>query len=385
MSQLQKMIQRLCSNGVEFKKLGQICRTITTGKLNANAMVKNGKYPFFTCDAQPSQIDTYAYDTEAILISGNGSSIGHINYYKGKFNAYQRTYILANFNSTINIFFLFYHLKCKFKQYIMFKSKKGAVPYITLPILQNFEIPVPPLEVQNEIVRILDAFTSHTAELQAELQARKEQYEYYRNKLLSFDKNDENVKWMRLEEICFYPRERISTSLLHKNNYVGVENLLPDKQGKTESNYVPTNGYCIAYAINDILIGNIRPYLKKIWIANNNGGTNGDVLIFRLKEEYLNSIKSKYLYYLLSSDSFFHYNNKYAKGAKMPRGNKNMNMKYIVPIPSLSEQQRIVSILDKFETLVNDLIGGIPAEIAAVQEQYEYYRNKLLSFPKLEA
>lgn len=391
MSQLQKMIQRLCSNGVEFKKLGQICRTITTGKLNANAMVKNGKYPFFTCDAQPSQIDTYAYDTEAILISGNGSSIGHINYYKGKFNAYQRTYILANFNSTINIFFLFYHLKCKFKQYIMFKSKKGAVPYITLPILQNFEIPVPPLEVQNEIVRILDTFTSHAAELQAELQARKEQYEYYRNKLLSFDRNDENVKWMRLGEIGTFTRG----NGLQKKDFVktGIGCI---HYGQIYTHYgtsTYTTKSFVTYELSkkltkvqkgNLIIActseNVEDVCKAVaWLGEEDIVTGGHSCVFAHHENPM------YVSYFFQTEHFFQQKRKYAKGAKVIDIKKSDLEKIIIPIPSLSEQQRIVSILDKFETLVNDLTEGIPAEIAAIQEQYEYYRNKLLSFPKLEA
>ena len=84
MSKLDELIAELCPNGVEYKNLKEICGTITTGKLNANAMVENGKYAFFTCDATPFRIDSYAFDTEAILVSGNGSQVGHINYYKGK-------------------------------------------------------------------------------------------------------------------------------------------------------------------------------------------------------------------------------------------------------------------------------------------------------------
>lgn len=91
----------------------------------------------------------------------------------------------------------------------------------------------------------------------------------------------------------------------------------------------------------------------------------------------------KYLYHILASDNFFYFHNQYAKGAKMPRGDKQMVMKYPIPIPPLELQEKIVSILDRFEALVNDLSQGLPAEIAAVKEQYEYYRNKLLTFKQL--
>lgn len=124
MSRLNELIQELCPNGVELKKLGNVCNNITTGKLNANVMEKEGKYPFFTCDAQPFRINKYAFDTEAILVTGNGSQVGHINYYKGKFNAYQRTYVLSNFVPKICVFFLFYYLKCYLKPYILQNCKK---------------------------------------------------------------------------------------------------------------------------------------------------------------------------------------------------------------------------------------------------------------------
>jgi len=162
---------------------------ITTGKLDANAMVVGGKYPFYTCDSNPFFINEYAFDTEAILVSGNGSRIGHINYYCGKFNAYQRTYVLSEFKG-INVFYLYHYLKAYLRIYIMKNSKKGSIPYITMPILKNFRVPIPSAEQQNHIVAILDRFDTLcndlTSGLPAEIEARRKQYEYYRDKLLTF-------------------------------------------------------------------------------------------------------------------------------------------------------------------------------------------------------
>lgn len=141
-------------DGWEIKKLREVCE-IQTGKLDANAKVENGIYPFYTCDAKPYRIDTFAFDDEAILISGNGSLVGHVNYYKGKFNAYQRTYVLTTFNS-FNIPFLVSYLKGYLRQYIYAQKKGGCIPYITLPILKNFAIPCPPLPEQERIVSELD-------------------------------------------------------------------------------------------------------------------------------------------------------------------------------------------------------------------------------------
>ncbi|TQM93628.1 restriction endonuclease subunit S [Roseinatronobacter monicus] len=183
------------STEVEWKTLGEIVGTIKTGKLNANAMVENGKYPFFTCDSKPFKIDTFAFDTEAIIVSGNGSQVGHINYYNGKFNAYQRTYILADCIQEMTISFLLTYLKAFLRPYIMQHSKKGSVPYITMPMLERFAVPVPSLAEQARIVAIVDKFdtltTSLTEGLPREIALRQKQYEYYRSLLLSFPKGDQ--------------------------------------------------------------------------------------------------------------------------------------------------------------------------------------------------
>ena len=183
--------------------------------------------------------------------------------------------------------------------------------------------------------------------------------------------------YVRLGDIAQYSTERIAAQKLTKENYVGVDNLLTDKRGKTDSEHVPASGMCASFAENDILLGNIRPYLKKIWFADRSGGTNGDVLIVKPKE---NAVFPKYLYYVLASDRFFSYDVQYSKGAKMPRGNKEAIMNFEFPLPSLAEQERIVSILDRFDKLCNDISDGLPAEIEARRKQYEYYRDKLLRF-----
>ena len=184
---------------VEWKKLGDILKTIKTGKLNANAMVDNGRYPFFTCDSKPFKIDTYAFDTEAIIVSGNGSQVGHINYYKGKFNAYQRTYILADCIKEMKIEFLLIYLKAYLRAYIMRHSKKGSVPYITMPMLENFLAPVPSIEKQIQIFSALSKFEILTESmiqgLPKEIELREKQYSYYRELLLNFKNPKEQPLW----------------------------------------------------------------------------------------------------------------------------------------------------------------------------------------------
>lgn len=188
--------------------------------------------------------------------------------------------------------------------------------------------------------------------------------------------------WKPLEKIAQYSKTRVSHNQLDETNYVGVDNLLQNRSGKERSSHVPTSGNLIEYREGDILIGNIRPYLKKIWHADRIGGTNGDVLVVHITDE---SVNSRYLYHVLADDKFFEYNMQHAKGAKMPRGNKPKIMEYSIPIPkNESEQARIVAILDKFDTLTHSISIGLPREIELRSRQYEYYREKLLNFPKPE-
>lgn len=256
----------------------------------------------------------------------------------------------------------------------------SSLPIVSLKDLKKIQIPIPPLPVQTEIVKILDALTALTSELTSELILRRKQYEYYREKLLSFDSLEQlnmGGAKKKLIDVAIYAKVRISADKLNKENYVGVENLLQNKLGKTSSNYVPTEGSFIEYLPNDILIGNIRPYLRKIWLADKTGGTNGDVLVIRLTDE---NIIPRYFYHILANEHFFEYNVKYSKGAKMPRGDKTAILQYEFDVPPLEEQHRIVSILDKFETLTHSITEGLPLAIEQSQKRYEYYRELLLNF-----
>jgi len=406
MSKIGELINKLCPNGVEFKELGEIGFFYggLTGKKKDDFMGGNFKYitymNIFNNIEVDTNINTYVklninenqnkIEFGDVLFTGSSETPDECGMSSVLTKKIDEPLYLNSFSFGFRLFnkdlFLPGFMKFLFRdsgvRNQIAKTASGVTRFnISKKYFAKIKIPIPPLEVQEEIVRILDTFTALISELKAELEARKKQYAYYRNKLLNFV--GKNVEWKTLGEVAHYPKYRISANLLDKTSYVGVENLLQNRMGKTFSNYVPTVGNFIEFKIQDILIGNIRPYLKKIWYSDINGGTNGDVLVIRINNEFKNQLDSRFLYFLLSSDSFFNYNMKFAKGAKMPRGDKEAILKYLVPLPPLSEQQRIVEILDKFDTLVNDLSIGIPAEIEARQKQYEYYRNKLLSFKEI--
>jgi len=186
------------------------------------------------------------------------------------------------------------------------------------------------------------------------------------------------VTHRKLREVAGYSVTRVDANELDETNFVGVDNLLSNKGGKTHANYLPNTARLTAYEAGDVLLGNIRPYLKKVWLADGVGGCSGDVLAIRILEAHRDSLDSEFLYYLLSSDGFFAYNMQHAKGAKMPRGSKEAILNFLVPVPPPEVQREIVRILDQFTRLEAEL----EAELEARRLQYAFYRDSLLKFPE---
>lgn len=401
MNSIEKLIAKLCPNGVEFKTLQTICKLKAGDRIIKSMMNNHNNYVVMGGGTEPTGY-YHSYNFEKAITISRAGSAGYVSWQNDKFWATDVCFVASeskeNDIKNINLKFIYYFLKNHENEFK--KNLYGAsMPKLNKTYLWNLAIPIPPLEIQNKIVAILDTFTELEKELEKELALRKKQYEYYRDFLLSYDElerrakmnasNKDNVcnlvQWVSLGEIAYYPKERIKANYLNNFNYVSVENLLQDKLGKADSNKVPLTGNMIKYKNNDCLIGNIRPYLRKIWFANNEGGTNGDVLLIRIKSEFQNILKEKFLYHNLASEIFCCYHNKNSKGAKMPRGDKQAILNFKIPLPPLAVQQEIVSILDTFESLVNDFNSGIPQEIQARKKQYEYYRDRLLHFKELES
>ena len=411
MSKIFDLINELCPDGVEFRELGALVEISNTGvdkKKNEHEkevrllnfvdvfrnQYINNSTPTMIVTASDRKIIDCSIEKGDVFITPSSEILDEIGYSamatENIDNAVYSYHIMRlrifDFNilspSYLNYIFSSSGIRNQIR-----KNAQGITRFgLTLPKWKSIKLPVPPMEVQREIVRILDSFTLLTAELTAELTARKKQYEFYRDFLLSFDELDKNgggCELKMLGEIADYSSSRISFSALNELNYVSVENLLQDKAGKIPSKCVPSSGNWTKFESGDILIGNIRPYLKKIWQADCIGGASGDVLVLHLKDT---SVNFRYLYQILADDKFFNYDMKNAKGAKMPRGNKDLILEYKIPVPSLQTQQKVVEILDKFDTLVNSITEGLPREIELRRKQYEHYRELLLNFkPKMRA
>ena len=389
MSKLQELIKELCPDGVEFRKLGEVCEIFSGKNKQKN---DEGEYPVYGSTGIIAYCDNYKYSKEQLLIARVGANAGFTHIANGKYDVSDNTLIVdvVGGNCLKYIYYLLVNLNLN--KY----SKGGGQPLVTAGEIKFLEIPLPPLEVQNEIVRILDTFTSHAAELQAnlqaELQARKEQYEYYRNKLFTFDENDEGVKWMKLGDLFDFKNGlNKGKEFFGKGspivNFTDVYNkrALYKKtlKGKVEVDLKETLRYNVhkgdvfftrtSETPNDIGMSSVM--LDEV----ENCVFSGFVLRGRPKTQLL---LPKYCAYCFSTNQVrkeIVRNSSYTTRALTSGTNLS---KISIPVPPISEQQRIVSILDKFESLVNDLTAGLPAEIAAVQEQYEYYRNKLLTFER---
>ncbi|MBV7042934.1 restriction endonuclease subunit S [Escherichia coli] len=389
MSYLEKLLDGV---EVEWKTLGQTCK-IETGKLNANAAVDDGEYMFFTTAKETSKIDKFRWDTEALLIAGN-ANVGEVKHYIGKFEAYQRTYVLTNFDENVSVRFLYFVLSHSLKKYLEERTNSAAMTYIVLSTLENFPIPIPcpdtpekSLAIQSEIVRILDKFTALTAELTAELNMRKKQYNYYRDQLLSFDES--SVEWKTLLEACDYvdyrgktPKKTQSGIFLvtAKNIRMGYIDYHASQEFISEEDYaivmrrgLPKKG--------DVLITTEAPCGFVAQVNRENIALAQRVIKYRSKNTQLSNSFLKH--YLLGSQ--FQDKLMQAATGSTVKGIKGSRLHQLkIPIPSKVEQDRIVAILDKFDTLTNSITEGLPREIELRQKQYEYYRDLLFSFPTPE-
>lgn len=372
MSKLQKLIQELCPYGVEYKPLGDkdvsiMQRGTSLTKKDSiegiYPVISGGKVPAFYCNQ-------FNREGETITVAGSGAGAGYVQYWN------EPIFVCDAFSikgiGDVSTKYLYYCLT-NLQEKIYATKKGGGVPHVHIASIEKFLVPIPPPQVQKEIIHILDDFTNLAAELQAELQARKEQYEYYRNKLLTFEKDAEGVKWKRLPDICKnLDRKRKAVTASNRTfgpyPYYGASGIVD-----YVSSYIFEGNYLLISEDGANLLARSTPIAFSIsgksWVNN-----HAHVL------EFQNMFTQKYIEHYINMIDV----SQYVSGGAQPKLNQENLNKIQIPVPSPSEQERIISILDKFETLVNNLSKGLPAEIAAVQEQYEYYRNKLLSFPKVK-
>ncbi len=391
MSKLETLIQQLCPDGVEYKKLGDIAVDVFRGSgIKRDDVTETGtpcvRYGeiyttygvwFDTCisHTDASKIASAKYfEYGDILFAITGESVKDI----AKCCAYVgHERCLAGGDIVVlrhnqDPKYLSYALSTTDAQQQKSKGKvKSKVVHSSVPAIKELVVPVPPLEIQREIVRILDHFTELTgkltAELSVELTARKKQYEYYQTKLFSF--GDATV-YMPLAEIA-----EIGTGSSNTNEEL-AEGKYPffvrsqDVRRKNEYEYDET---AIITSGDGVGVGKIFHYIEGKYALHQRAYR------IHITDE---RIIPKYFYYYMKA-TFLPYIEKASFHSSVTSIRRPMLNKFPVPVVSIDQQNRIVSILDRFDVLCNDLTSGLPAEIEARQKQYEYYRDKLLTFKPL--
>ena len=381
MKNLETLIQELCPDGVEFVKLGDCCNFRRGTTITAKNAVP-GDVPVLAGGQKPAYYHNEANRIgKTIVVAGSGAYAGFVSYWD--IPVFLSDSFSVEPDERLSVKFVFYFLK-NIQQKI-FSTKKGSgVPHVHGSSIAKFEIPLPPLEVQTEIVRILDKFTSLEAELEAELDCRKRQYEYYRDKLLSFENaGGQEVEWKKMSEIVTFKNGKGHEKSIDGNGkYIVVNSKFISTNGKvkkyTNSQLCPVYKNSILMVMSDLPKGRA---LAKCFLVNEDDkySLNQRVCCFEIKDC---TTLVKYLYFQLNRNrQLLRFDN----GVDQTNLRKNDILNISIPIPPLAEQERIVSILDLFESLTTSLQSGLPAEIAARRQQYEYYRDKLLTFKRKTA
>lgn len=417
MSELQELIQKLCPDGVEYKKISE-CFDVYNGMTGVSLKWKesgNCKFIDYLNTYQNLKIDVSkkpfatvknlnqntVRQTDILLTTASEvpeeCAISSVVEDEIEDNVFLDDHLFGlhlkeEYKGLVNTTYINYYMKTPAFKRDVKKKVKGVTRFFVSPAgIASIEIPVPPLEVQEEIVRILDDFTNLAAELQAELQARQEQYEYYRNKLLTFNEiggGTRSVIWMKMSEIGTFIRgnglqkKDFTESGIPCIHYGQIYTHYGTFAAKTKS-YVSseTAKKCKKAHYGDLVFATVSENIDDVckcvaWLGDEEICISGDSLAFSHNQN------PKYIAYYFQTYTFAKYKRSRVTGTKVIRLHQSQLEQFEIPIPPLTEQERIVSILDRFEALVSDLVQGLPAEIAAVKGQYEYYRDKLLSFPK---
>ena len=372
---MTNILELLKNEKVEWKKLGEVIDYEQPTKY----IVTNTNY-------------NDDYDIP-VLTAGQTFILGYTNEKEGIYKATINEPVIIFDDFTTSNHWVDFSFKIKSSAMKILKPKQGIITFrycyhymktINIDVTEhkrmwiskfsNIEIPIPSLETQEKIVEILDKFTNYVTELQSELQSRTKQYTYYRDKLLSEEyltkmtkemEEDRKVNTLRLEEVCEFKRGKrlVKSELQEDGEFPVYQNSIIPLGYYHEKNFERDNTFIIsAGAAGEIVYSD-----REFWAAD-------DVYVLKTKE----NITSKYLYYLLLSKQYI-IKSKVRK-ASIPRLSKDDIEKILVDIPPLSLQNKVVKVLDKFQVLLADTKGLLPAEIEERQKQYEYYREKLLTF-----
>lgn len=396
MSKIKDLINQLCPDSVEYKRLGDVAE-FNRGKALSRSEMNDGQYPVVAGGIKPvSWCDKFNRTGESVSVSASGANAGYINYWNEPIFVTDAFTIDVDQTDVLPKY-LYYVLSNK-QDYIHSLKKGGGVPHVYGRMIANLEIPVPPIEVQQEIVDILDKFTALQTALQTELDLRKQQYEYYRDQLLSFDYLKSlpgGASVLTLGDIGqlyggLSGKSKGDFSEYGNAKYVsysGIFNNLAVNSDCLESVTIGVNEKQRRVIYGDVLFtGSSETPDEVAYSSVVDSNLGDDIYLNSFSVGYrfnnLNDIDPGFVKYVFRSRTLRRQLRKTAMGVTRFNVSKNRLKKVKICIPPLSEQRRIKNILDKFSAITTSLTDGLPAEIALRQKQYEYYRDKLLTFKK---
>ena len=374
MSRLEELIQEFCPDGVEFKRLEDCCNVLDRKrKPVTKAARQSGQYPYYGANGVQDYVADYIFDGVFVLVGEDGSVVtpsGNpvVNWAEGKIWVNNHAHIIEEADGVLLRYLYHYIQTIDVRDLI-----HGNIPKLTGGDFKALKIPVPPLPVQEEIVRILDNFTELTTELTTELEARKKQYEYYRDQLLESPRGEVIETTMGNVLTFLNGRAYKQEELLGAGKYpvLRVGNFYTNSSWYYSDLELEESKYC---ENGDLLYSWAATLGPKIW--------DGGKCIFHyhiwkiLFDEEV--IDKQYLYYYLQYDL-----------SQIAKSTTKSTMIHVsmgsmkgrpIRLPHISEQKRIAQLIRRFDVLSSDMKMGLPAEIEARKKQYEFYRDKLLSF-----
>lgn len=393
MSKLNELIQQLCPDGVEYKKLKNAV-SIERGKRVVKSQLSqiNG-FPVYQNSLIPLGYHTecnYPANTTFIIMAG---AAGEIGYSKESFWAADDCFSVVCPEEVSNRYI--YHILLHKQEVLRSKVRKASIPRLSRNALDEIIVPLPPIEVQREIVRILDDFTEQTeqlkASLTAELTARKKQYEYYRDKLLALDVFGGGTSECERRTLGDIAKFTYGYTDKAKNagdvRFIRITDINDSGYlNPSDAKYIDLTEESKKYLLKkgDLLLARTgATYGKTLFFDSDEPAVYASFLIRIVLDNAV--IRNRYYWYFSKSSLYWEQAEKYVSKGGQQQFNANAISRVKVPIPSLEVQDRIINVLDNFDAICSDLNIGLPAEIEARQKQYEYYRDKLLTFKEAKA
>ena len=363
MTQLETLIQTLCPNGVKFVKLGEVVKVLRGKRLTKSDLLSEAQYNVYHGGIEPlGKYNEANREGNTVMVINVGASAGAVGFSKDAFWSSDGCFCLSK-NDLVDSKFLYYYLLTQ-EKHLQSKVRRAGIPTLDSLVILSLQIPLPPLAVQSEIVRILDKFTLYKSELAAELAARLQQYEYYRDQLLTFDDTVKRVKLGEVAEIG------TGSSNTNEGKEEGLYPFYVRSQTPLRKDTYEYDETAIITAGDGVGVGKVFHFVNGKYALHQRA--------YRIHPVDTN-ILPKYLFYYMRT-TFEGYIHKTMFHSSVSSIRRPMLVEYPIPLPPLSEQERIVSILDRFDKLCHDIREGLPAEIDLRQKQYEHYRDKLLTF-----